>query len=165
MLDEEKLRMISGCGPDRRRMLCGFYGSMSEIDRVEAHRLAGELVRSLRSEAKPDDYFFYGVLIQALSKMHFDRHEAFSRKNSVTDEQAADIAEKRLASFLSAKADLKNKKLKKKAQWVEKRFFDLIKKLRGDGLSWRDISDYLLKYHQKKISHQYLKSVYEKNEK
>ena len=79
MVNEEKLRLVSRVGADRRRLLGKFYGGMSEEDRVEAHRAAGDLVRSQRPES-PDEYFFYGVLIQALNKMYFDRNEALSRK-------------------------------------------------------------------------------------
>lgn len=163
MLDVEKIDHLTGADQDRRRLLCRYYATLSESDRVEAHRLAGELVRADRGKVKLDELYFYSALIRALNHMYQDRNELLSRKAAITDEQAADIASKRLASFRSAKADAIGKKRRKKAQLISIRFLELIKRLRGEGLSWRDVSDYLFKYHQKKISHQYLKEIYEKN--
>jgi len=93
---------------------------------------------------------FYSTLIKALNRMYQDQHEALSRKNALTDDQAADIASKRLSSFRGAKADAIRKKRRKKSQLISIRFLPLIKKLRAEGLSWRDCADYLLKYHKKR---------------
>jgi len=163
MYEVEKIDKLTGGDQDRRRLLCKFYSTLSEVDRVEAHRLAGELVRADRGKVKLDEVYFYSALMRALGQMYQDRHELLSRKATITDDQAADIARKRLSSFRSAKKDAIGKKRRKKAQLVSVRFLELIKKLRADGLSWRDCADYLLKYHQKKISHEYLRKVYEKN--
>jgi len=163
MLNEEKIDKLTGADQDRRRLLCKFYSTLSEDDRVAAHRLAGELVRQDRGKAKLDEVYFYSALMRALNKMYFDRREALSRKATITEEQAGDIAAKRLASFRSAKADAVGKKRRKKAQLISVRFLGLIKKLRSEGFSWRDCSNYLFQYHHKKISHQYLKEIYEKN--
>jgi len=163
MLDVEKIDRLTGADRDRRRLLCKFYSTMSEEDRVGAHRLAGEFVRQERGKVKLDELYFYSALIRALNQMYGERREVLHRKAALTDDQAADISSKRLASFRSAKADKTAKKRRKKAQLISIRFLELLKKLRADGLSWRDISDYILKYHHKKISHQYLKEVYEKN--
>lgn len=163
MYDAAKIDKLTGAGQDRRRLLARYYSTLSEEDRVEAHRLAGELVRADRGKVKLDELYFYSALMRALNQMYQDRRELLSRKGTIAADQAADIANKRLASFVSAKKDAIGKKRRKKSQLISIRFLSLIKKLRGEGLSWRDISDYILKYHHKKISHQYLKEVYEKN--
>lgn len=163
MIDTEKIDKLTGADQDRRRLLARYYSTLSEEDRVEAHRLAGELVRADRGKVKLDELYFYSAQMRALNQMYQDRRELLSRKAAITDDQAADIASKRLASFKSAKSDAIAKKRRKKAQLISIRFLSLIKKLRCEGLSWRDCADYLLKYHKKKISHQYLKEVYEKN--
>ncbi|HPL67701.1 MAG TPA: hypothetical protein PLG94_14310 [Smithellaceae bacterium] len=163
MIDTEKIDKLTSADQDRRRLLAHFYAILPEPDRVEAHRLAGELVCADRGKVKLDEYYFYSALLRALNQMYALRHELMHRKASITDEQAAEVATKRLSSFRSAKADATAKKRRKKAQLVSIRFLSLIKKLRSEGLSWRDCADYLQKYHQKKISHQYLKEIYEKN--
>jgi hypothetical protein len=163
MYDFAKIDSLSGADADRRRMLCRYYANLSEVDRLEAHKLAGQLVRSMRGGEKMDESFFYSTFVRAVGQMYFDRREALNRKNALTDEQAAAISQKRLASFRSAKADRLHKRRAKKGQLISIRYLELIKKLRADGLSWRDCADYLFKYHQKKISHQYLKEIYEKN--
>lgn len=163
MYDAAKIDKLAGADLDRRRLLARYYSTLSEEDRVEAHRLSGELVRQDRGKVKLDECYFYSALMRALNQMYRDRRELLSRKAAITDDQAADVAAKRLASFKSAKKDETNKKRRKKSQLISIRFLPLIKKLRADGLSWRDCADYLLKYHQKKISHQYLKEIYEKN--
>jgi len=101
--------------------------------------------------------------IRALNQMYAERKEVLNRKAAITDAQAAEIAKKRLASFRSAKKDATNKKRRKKAQLVSIRYLSLIKTLRAEGLSWRNCSEYLEKNHGKKVSHQYLKTVYERN--
>jgi len=163
MYDAEKIDRMAGADLDRRRLLCRFYSTLSEPDRVEAHRLAGELARQDRGKVKLDEQYFYCALVRALNEMYRDRRELLSRKAAITDDQAAAVAEKRLASFKSAKADETAKKRRKKSQLISIRFFSLIQKLRSEGLSWRDISDYIKKYHKKDISHQYIKEVFEKN--
>jgi len=163
MYNFAQIDVLAGADADRRRMLAKFYANMSEADKLEAHKLAGQIVRSMRGGEKMDEAFFYSTFVRALGQMYFDRHEALNRKNALTDEQAAAISQKRLASFRSAKADRLHKRRAKKGQLISIRFLELIKRLRAEGLSWRDCADYLYKYHQKKISHQYLKEIYEKN--
>jgi len=163
MYNFAQIDVLSVADANRRRMLAKFYANMSEADKLEAHKLSGEFVKKLRAGEKMDEAFFYSTFMRALGQMYADRHEALNRKNSLTDEQAGDISKKRLASFRSAKADRLHKRRAKKSQLISIRFLELIKKLRGNGLSWRDCADYLCKYHQKKISHQYLKEIYEKN--
>jgi len=161
-MDDDKITKIAGVSADRRRMLVRYYATMPEADRLEAHRLTGDLIRQHRNE-KPDEYYFYGLLIMALGKMYWTRYEALTRKNSLTDTQAEDIAEKRLQTFKAIAADKRHKR-KKKAQLISIRFYQLIKKLRGEGLSWRGCADYIERYHKKKFSHQYLKTTMEKLE-
>jgi hypothetical protein len=163
MIEKEKIDKLTGADKDRRRLLCKFYSTLSEPDRVEAHRKSGELVRQDKGKVKLDEHYFYSALMRALNQMYCERHEALNRKNALTDDQAAAIASKRLSSFRSAKKDAVSKKRRKKAQLISIRYLSLIKKLRAEGLSWRDCSSYISKNHQKKISHQYLKEIYEKN--
>lgn len=58
------------------------------------------------------------------------------------------------------KTEKKRKRKSKKADLVRIRFFTLIKKLRDENFSWRDISSYLAKNHKVKISHDFLRKVY-----
>jgi len=163
MVDLVKIGRLSSADADRRRMLARYYANMSESDRLEAHRTAGLLVRSMRGGEIMDEAFFYSTFMRALGQMYFDRQETLNRKNALTGEQAVAISQKRLASFRSAKKDRLHKRRAKKSQLISIQYLELIKKLRADGLSWRDCADYLFKYHKKKISHQYLKEIYEKN--
>ena len=163
MYDFAKIDSLSSADANRRRMLAKFFVNMPEADKLEAHKLAGQLVRSMRAGEKMDEAFFYSTFMRAIGQMYADRHEALNRKNALTGEKAVEIAAKRLSSFRSAKADRLHKQRAKKSQLVSIRYLELIKKLRADGLSWRDCADYLQKYHQRKISHQYLKEIYEKN--
>ncbi|HQQ88322.1 MAG TPA: hypothetical protein PLA72_10005 [Smithellaceae bacterium] len=163
-MDSEKLQKLSLCDSDRRRMLARYYASISEEDRLQAHALAGQFIKSMRSDAaKMDEYFFHATLLRALNQMHSERKKVLNRKAVLTDAQAAEIAQKRLSSFLSQKKDTTQKKRRKKAQLVSIRYFELIKTLRSRGLSWRNCSEYLEKNHGKKVSHQYLKTIFEKN--
>ncbi len=44
---------------------------------------------------------------------------------------------------------------------VEIRFYETIEKFRAEGISWRDISKYIGRFHRCKISHSYLKECFE----
>jgi hypothetical protein len=80
-----------------------------------------------------------------------------TRKATLTDKDLKRIA---LIRKERIKAD-HGKKGSPTKEIVEIRFFELIKKLKGEGLSWRDISKYISKFHKKRISHTYLKQCYE----
>jgi len=59
MYDAAKIDKLTGADQDRRRLLARYYSTLSEEDRVEAHRLAGELIRSMRGTGKMDESFLF----------------------------------------------------------------------------------------------------------
>ncbi len=90
----------------------------------------------------------------ALQFMNEERR--LMRKSEMTNDEAEKLKDIRIAR---AKANKKNKSANKRAL-VERRYFELIGKLRGEGLSWRQISEYLKSNHRQRISHSYIQKTW-----
>jgi len=97
---------------------------------------------------------FYSVL----DKMHYTEYELLKVKAKANKEELERIQEFRARS-------IKKKPGKKPKKWIELelKYKYLIKQLRDKKLSWREISEYLRKYHKKKYSPAYLMRFYKQN--
>jgi len=160
MAQIDRILEITGLNLEKRAQMARYYASMPDDDRIEAHRLQGDLIRQYRSEwkGKIDADFFYGLLCLALWKMQWTR-EALSKKSALTAEEAEKITQRRLSSFKSIQIERK-RKASRKANIIDLKLYHVVTKLRSEGLSWRQVSEYLAKYHKTNISHAYLRDVY-----
>lgn len=63
--------------------------------------------------------------------------------------------------LLGSRSTIRENKTGKKIKIVEIRYYELVKTLRNEGLSWGMISMYLARYHKFNISRDYLKDCFE----
>jgi hypothetical protein len=155
VLDEHYLERITGLDSDRRNTLAGYYGSLDELARVEAHRRQREIFREWLADNKmPPNRggeANYAAFLSALLAM-------------VSEEQRAN------PDFLSEKASvsstMKQRKPRKQRlrNSLEKRFMsELIRLREEENLSWRQLSEYFKKEFRKTVSHTYLKRIYDEH--
>lgn len=141
----------------KRNELLIYYVSMPETVRLEAHRLQTDLIRQNRhwkSTGKNQEYVYANLLL-ALKRLRFVEHGQATARNIPLEvaKQATQIKIERV------KADAKRKESPLR-DLIELKFFELIKQLKAEGLSWRLIENYLSKHHKTHVSHAYLRSVY-----
>ena len=160
-MNSEKLEYVyelTGLSEPNRKRLINYYARLPEETRIEAHKLQTDLIRQKRDkyENPRQHEFTYAMLLLALTRMK-SLESAQGTKRALNDEEAERITEIRIQRIL----DRKNKGRKSEQKHlIEIRFYEEIKNLKDKGLSWRDIADYISKYHKKKISHGYLRQCY-----
>ena len=140
-----------------RQSLAKYYIELPETVKIEAFKIQTDLTRQNRNRfvVGKTAEFYYAFFMAALAAMR--RIETGQQKKiQLTDEEAGRISAIRLARL---KAGHK-KKDNPARRLIEIRFFELINRLRGENLSWRDISNYIARFHKHRISHAYLRKVY-----
>lgn len=141
-----------------------YYSRLSEDDCIEAIRLAYSLSKQHMEHTdenfKGTPEFFYGMICLAGWKMQWVREALSKKNNSLTEKQAEEISERRCASLLSVRKDrVKRGRL---TILIDTRLYPVVQKLRLQGVSWREISNYLKKYHKTNISHVHLHKLFKK---
>jgi hypothetical protein len=156
--DMDYVYSLTGLSEPNRKRLINYYARLPEQTKIEAHKLQTDLIRQSRDKydnARQQE-FTYAMLLLALAKMK-SLELAQTTKKALTDEEAGKITELRIQRILAAKNKGRESKQK---HLIEIRFYEEIKNLKEKGLSWREIAEYIKKYHKKKISHGYLQQCY-----
>lgn len=151
------VQKLCGLTELQRRDLCRWYAKLPETVRVEAYRLQTDLIRQHRQRQQPGQVpeFLYAMQMLALQLMR-SVEGGLDRKGKLTLEQARRISEIRLARAQADKASRKNPTRAK----LELRHAGDVRRLRGEGLSWREVAAYLKRYHRLEVSHTYLQRLF-----
>lgn len=162
MTEEDQIYSLIGIDKLRRSGMARYYGRLTEAERVEAIRLAYDLAKQNMEKADEDirgkPEFFYAMLCLSTWKMNWIREALMKKNPNLTPEQSQEIAERRLASVLSARNDrMKRGRLK---VLLDVRLYNVVRELRDKGLSWRECTGYLKKFHKTQISHVHLRSIF-----
>lgn len=144
---EKALQIRSG----KRDELFVWFGSQPEEMRLEIVRRKIDTYRrwasqEARTKAMPAEKADYAALLSAIMEVWRGLQ---SGKKSQDFKLRVEAAKAKKKTRLAPKADL-----------LEREFLPLIEKLRGEGLSWRQISGYIEEHHHKKFPHSYLLKVY-----
>lgn len=159
--DIKEVERLTGFSDKTRRELAGYYAKMPDEIRLEVHKLQSILIRknirTQKNKSKSTEFFYaYFLLALHLTKKV---ETGQSRKAPLTPEELQRIEMLR-RSRIRGGHKRKGSPLR---EIIEIQYYELIRKLRSgeEGLSWRDISDYIARFHKRRISHTYLKSTYE----
>lgn len=154
------VQTLCGLTELQRRDLCRWYSRLPESVRVEACRLQTDLIRQhrQRQQAGKMPEFLHAMLVLALQKMR-SVEGGLDRKGRLTLEQARRISEIRLARAQAERTGRKSPTRHK----LELQHAEQIKRLRGEGLSWREVAEYLRRYHRLEVSHTYLRRVFKES--
>lgn len=147
---------------DERDQLLRGYAKMNEAERYDAHKLQLDLLRRKSdglADCKDAVQRSYAALVLALRKRKHALTQG-ERKEKMSVEQAEQLRKMRL----DAVARKGTKGEGKVAKLIRLRWYHDIENLLGEGLSWRQISDYIARHHKRRISHTYIKKVFEELE-
>jgi len=161
--DLNEISRLTGFSAETRETLSRYYAKLPEPVRIEAYKIQSDLARQARSEKTQgrEPEFFYAQFLIALHKMRSIERGACTHskggKEGVTAEELSKIE-------LIRKGRIRMEHRKKPSpirKMVEVRFYKTIENFRAEGISWRDISKYIGRFHRCKISHSYLKQCFE----
>lgn len=161
---EDHIYNLTGLDQLKRATMSRYFGRISEDERVETVKLAYDLAKQNMEKAdetiRGKPIFFYGMLCLSAWKLKWTR-EVLSQKNpNLTPRQAKEITERRIEGVFAVRRDrVKRGRLK---TLMEIRLFHVVKELRSKGVSWREVSVYLKKYHKTQISFVHLRKLYER---
>lgn len=161
---EDQIYNLSGLDRQKRLAMCKYFGQITEDERIEAFRLAYDLakqrIEEVKEQFKGEPGFLYSLVCLALWKLNWTRVALSKKSPNLTEKQAKEISQRRIASVLSGRKD--RAKRGRLAALVDIRLYNVVKNLRKDKLSWRECADYIQKYHKVKISHVHLYKLYSK---
>lgn len=132
-----------------------YFAALPYPFQVEAMKRQTEEVRASRlpvKERTPETYLKC-LALAALSvrEQEFAKH----RKHLLTAQEAVEIERLRRLRVMKTK-----QKSSPKASRLAVQYAGLVEKLRGEGLGWGKISEYLAKYHKFKVSRSYLQRYF-----
>ena len=158
--DFNEVSRLTGFSAETRESLSRYYAKLPEPVRIEAYKIQSDLVRQARTEKTQgrEPEFFYAQFLIALHKMR--SMETGARTHGKEDLTAEELSKIELIRKGRIRMEHR-KKPRPTRKVVEIRFYETIEKFRAEGISWRDISKYIGRFHRCKISHSYLKECFE----
>lgn len=151
--------LIDSIKPAERDRLMRWYSKMSDKERIDVHKLQTDLMRRHRNKAEgisPHE-LSYSMLFLALAKRHHFITSA-ERKESLTPAQAEQLSKIRVDAI---SRNVRGRKGRLDSAY-RVRLAPIVEQLRVEkDFSWRQISEYLAKWHKIKISHEYLRKLYQ----
>lgn len=152
---------MTGINWEDRQKLINRYAKLNETEKLDVHKLQIELMRQgQKKQNQSVEEYVYCHLILAISK-RFATLNIIHRKNKpLTDQQAEQIWKMKRDAIIGGE----KKKEGKIGTLIRNKFYPTIVKLRAENppMSWIDIGKYIQKWNRKKISHTYLKKIFEK---
>lgn len=156
--DMTYIKQLTGIDESEADSLVKYYSKLPGNVRIEAFKLQTDLSRQNKEgfEKERASEYYYGMHLLALRAMK--RIEtAQATKDSLTEEEALKLNKIRIERIKAGRG----KKDSKKARLIKETLFHEIKNMyHKEGLSWREISDFIAKYHKTRISHGYLQQKF-----
>jgi len=152
------IQELTGITMKEAESLTKYFAKLPIKVQIEAIKMQTDYARQNKDQFNKDfsSEFYYGMLLIALRSMK--RVEtAQATKDSLSEEEAEKLHKIRVERIKAGRG----KKESRKALLIKEKLFEQIKKLYYDeGLSWREISEYIAKYHKTKISHGYIQQKF-----
>jgi hypothetical protein len=149
---------ITSMHGDRRDALWRWIAKQPEPVRIEAMKMMADYLRQNPAGTDRLPEYVYSALCVVLNDMHrVETKDALQR--GMTVEEAQRLTDIRIERIRVSKW---KRKKRDKLELIRSRYMSEIGYMREKGLSWRDISSYLRKYHHVSISHGYLQRAYTK---
>jgi hypothetical protein len=157
--DIKTIDELSGTTATQRAANFRWLSLQGEQTKIEAAKLQTDLIRQHRKQGQgmtmtPE--FVYAMHALALVKMVWMETAQQRKGAKLSEEEFAKMQEIRIDRIKSKK----KKKGSPKKEIIRIRFFELIRKLREEGLSWREISDYIATHHKMALTHSYIRESF-----
>jgi hypothetical protein len=157
--DLKEVDKFSGTSEAQRAANFRWLALQGEQTKIEAAKIQTDLIRQHRRQGMGQTMtpeFVYAIHALALVKMVWMETAQQRKGAKLSDEEFAKMQEIRIDRIKSKK----RKKASPKKNLIRIRFFELIRKLREEGLSWREVSDYLVTHHKTKLTHSYIRESF-----
>ena len=139
--------------PARQAELLGWYAKQPLEIRLSVHSEKIQFFREWKSRAKDDptpalpvEQSDYAALLAGISKVLKSLDDCKTPKAFATRVDQAKARRKARKSPV--------------AEMLEKQFLSLIHRLKCEGLSWRQIAEYIKRHHHKSVAHSYISKIY-----
>lgn len=156
--DADYVLELTGISVQEAESLTKYYAKLPFKVQAESYKLQTDFARQNKSKQDKEHMseFYFGMHLLALRAMK--RIEtAQATKDALTEEEALKLHKLRIERIKAGRG----KKDSKKARLVKETYFEEIKEMYvNEKLSWREIADYLAKYHKVRISHGYLQQKF-----
>ncbi len=164
-MDKKKVDSLSKTTSEKRDELFSWFTSQGDVIRIAAVQEQGELAFRHKDEYQKAyrAEFYYAMLVRAVAKLRWIE-SSHAQKAALADEEAHELTARRRERFKNKAAARRHKPSPKK-EVIRVRFFEEIKQLRGEGFSWRQITEFLKEYRKAVFGWSYLKTTYEALEK
>lgn len=151
---------IIGLHQSQRDWMRRYYGRLSESEAAMIHEQQTRLMRRWIDESHPAAGEPVGRRSMLALLCVLDRHrraaQATGRKSrDITPSEMDEVEAARIAGALEAAA--KPRRVPKKKQLMDRRWFGVVVKLRREGLSWMGVEKYLRKHHRYSASGDYIR--------
>ncbi len=157
--DIKTIDELSGTTAAQRAANFRWLSLQGEQTKIEAAKLQTDLIRQQRKQGQGQTMtpeFVYAMHALALVKMVWMETAQQRKGAKLSEEEFAKMQEIRIDRIKSKK----KKKGSPKKEIIRIRFFELIRKLREEGLSWREISDYIATHHKMTLTHSYIRESF-----
>jgi len=156
--DLDYVNEITGIATKEADSLVKYFSKLPESVRIESFKLQTDYARQnkVQFDKERSAEFYYAMHLVALRAMK--RVEtAQATKDALNEEEALKLHKLRMERIKAGRG----KKDSRKARLIKETLFHEIKNMYySEGLSWREISEYIAKYHKTKISHGYLQQKF-----
>ncbi len=135
---------LTNCNERQRRQLASYYAQLAEAEKITVHRQAHNLFHKLRKKAKDRDEgeFQLALLAIAIRNYRAETETRLTERRDTTPEQLAELRRRRIARVIESRA---GKRAPLAAAIANYR--NDIRAMREAGLSWPEISRYLVRHH------------------
>jgi len=141
----------------KRKSLVNWFDKQSENIQVEALASMLKCAKEKKVAKGMLKEHLFSSLIETLKQMHkIETKNAMER--GMDSSQGRQLTDMRIERIIASRSSLKKSK---KRDLILDRLND-ISRMKEKGLSWREISFYLKKYHRINISHSYLQQQFSK---
>jgi hypothetical protein len=137
--------------------LCRFYAKLPLLVQVDVHSTQTDIMRTRSGEKQQGKLaeFAFACFVQAIEQIRRLERAADAR-------QAVDPVNAEKTSVMRATRIKERKEKSSPARkTIATKYLLLIGQLRKQGMSWRQISEYIKRYHRQQYSHSYLSRVYQ----
>lgn len=157
--DTDVIDNLTGTTAAQRATNFRWLALQGEQTKIEAAKLQTDLIRQHRRQGQGQTMtpeFVYAMHALSLVKMVWMETAQQRKGAKLSEEEFTKMQEIRI-DRIKAK---KRKKGSPKKELVRIRFYELIEKLRKEGLSWREISDYIATHHKTTLTHSYIRECF-----
>lgn len=158
---------ITGIDEKNRNKIIRYYYELPEVVRIKIHERIGPMIRTHRdklTKGKAPEYSYSIFVLTIVELQRAESGKKMARKMSTGIDEAAQIAEARIAKMMTARKPNPSPT----RDDIERLFFETITQLRQPQIingkerkmAWRKLSDYIAKYHKKRIHYGTLRRCY-----